>query len=301
MDELTARARGCLLGLACGNLLGLPNEFLRRPPPEPVRDIDPAELDRPWDDDLAQAVVLAEALLRPGGFDVLDLGARLGHLARTNGRGMGHQTRRVIELYVVGLLPLAAARHVWESSGRAAAGNGGVMRVAPVGLRHHDEPALLLRVAEAATAATHCDPRCTHSAAAVAAGVAALLHGRSARAAALECLQALPETDPEFLRVVDALPGLRLDDLPIRTGGIGYTLTCAAVGLWAAEQEGSLEETLLAVTNAAGDADTNGAVAGALLGARHGIGALPERWLARVRGRRELERLADALVARPAA
>jgi len=285
-----------MLGLACGNLLGLPNEFKRAPPAEPVTDIDPAELARPWDDDLAQAALLAEALLHAGGFHPLDFGARLVHWGRTNGRGMGSQTRMVLELLGRGLAPLAAGRHVWESSDRQAAGNGGVMRVAPVGLRHHDAPAELLRVAELATAVTHCDPRCTHSASAVAAAVAALLHGGSARTAALQALDALPGADPEFRRVVDALPRLSLDDLPIRSGGIGYTLTCAAVGLWAAEQAGSLEETLLAVTNAAGDADTNGAVAGALLGARSGVEALPERWLARVRNRRELEHLADALV-----
>ena len=289
-----------MLGLACGNMLGLPNEFLRAPPAEPVTDIDPAELARPWDDDLAQAALLSEALLRRGGFDAADFGVRLVHWAKTNGRGMGSQTRRVIRSLERGLAPLAAGRHVWESSDRQAAGNGGVMRVAPVGLRYHDDPAELLRVAELATAVTHCDPRCTHSATAVAAAVAALLHGRSARAAALEALQALPGTDPEFLSVVEALPRLTLDDLPIRTGAIGFTLTCATVGLWAVEQPGSLESTLLAVINAAGDADTNGAVAGALLGARFGVEALPGRWLARVRDRAVLERLADALVARPA-
>jgi ADP-ribosyl-[dinitrogen reductase] hydrolase len=287
-----------MLGLACGNLLGLPNEFLREPPARPVTDIDPAELEEPWDDDLAQAALLAEALLRPGGLDSSDLVARLLHWRRTNGAGMGSQTRRVLELHARGLAPLAAARHVWESSDRQAAGNGGVMRVAPVGLRHHDDPAELLRVAELATAVTHCDPRCTHSAATVAAAVAGLLHGRPARAAALEALDALPGADPEFRHVVEVLPSLELDDLPIRSGRIGYTLTCAAVGLWAAGQEGPLEETLLAVTNAGGDADTNGAVAGALLGARSGVEALPQRWLERVRGRAELEALADALVAR---
>ena len=289
-----------MLGLACGNLLGLPNEFKRTPPAEPVVDIDPAELSRRWDDDLAQAAVLAEALLRRGGFDAADFGARLDHWGRTNGRGMGGQTRDVLAAHARGLVPLAAARYVWESSDRQAAGNGGVMRVAPVGLRHHDDLAELLRVAQLATAVTHCDPRCTHSSAAVAAAVAALLHGGSARTAALLVVDTLPESDPEFRHVLESLPRLTLDDLPIRTGGIGYTLTCAAVGLWAAEQDGPLEETLLAVTNAAGDADTNGAVAGALLGARFGVEALPGRWLARVRGKGELERLADALVARSA-
>lgn len=295
-NVLQSRARGCLVGLAAGNMLGLPNEFLRRRPEVPVRDIELVELDRPWDDDLAQAFELAESLAKHGRVDVPDLAARLVRWARTNGRGMGGQTRQVLERMAAGLHPLAAARWVWERSDRNAAGNGGVMRVAPIGLRFHSDVAACVAAAEEATALTHCDPRCTQSAAAVAAGVAALLRGESALEAALEAVRSLPASEPEVLRALESIPELELEDIPIRSGGIGYTITCAVVGLWAAEQPGSLEQVLLDVVNAGGDADTNAAVAGALLGARHGDEALPVRWLERIRRRSELARVAERLV-----
>jgi ADP-ribosyl-[dinitrogen reductase] hydrolase len=300
--ELQSRARGSLLGLACGNLLGLPNEFARSPRVPPVTEIDPAELQRDWDDDLAQAVELCEALLCPGGFEASDFAARLSRWARTNGRGIGLQTRDVLAAYGSGLTPFEAAHSVWERSGRRAAGNGGVMRIAPVGLRCSDEPESLARIAWEATAVTHWDPRCTQSAFAVASAVAALLHGENALEAALQASSSLSEPDAELLDRLAACPRFELEDLGLRAEpGSGYTLTCAAVGLWAVEQAEDAPSTLLAVVNAGGDTDTNGAVAGALLGARHGVAAWPERWLARIPGRARLEGLADALVARPAA
>ena len=296
---LRSRARGCLLGLGVGNLLGLPNEFLLSPRTVPLADIDPAELEQPWDDDLAQAFELAQALAEKRPLDVEDLAARLVRWARTNGRGMGFQTRSVIQLLERGLLPFAAARFVWERSSRQAAGNGGVMRVAPVGIAFHDDPEACARAAHDATAVTHCDPRCTQSAVAVAAGVAALLNERSALEGALAAVDAQPRPEAELLQALQAIPRLALEDLPIRSdGAIGYTVTCAAVGLWAAEQPGRLEELLLAVVNACGDADTNGAVAGALLGAKHGASAIPARWLERVRERAKLEQLAERLLER---
>jgi ADP-ribosylglycohydrolase len=302
-ELLASRARGCMLGLAAGNLLGVPNESRARPANPPLTDIDPAELSRPWDDDLAQAFELAESLAEHGEVEARDLGARFLEWARANGRGMGHHTRNVVRLLEEGLLPLAASRVAWERAARNAAGNGGVMRVAPVGLAFHAEPERCREQARLATALTHWDPRCTQSAAAVACAIAALLRGEPPLPAARAAVEASEETDeapePELLAVLEALPDLALDDLPLRAPHpIGYTLTCAAVGLWAVLQPGSCEEVLLAVTNAGGDADTNGAVAGALLGARHGLAGLPERWRTRIPGRERLERVALRLVSR---
>ena len=66
--QLPDRARGTMLGLAVGNLLGLEMESssyqrIRQDYPDGVRDIDPAEAQRPMDDDLAQTVELGEALV----------------------------------------------------------------------------------------------------------------------------------------------------------------------------------------------------------------------------------------------
>ena len=50
------------------------------------------------------------------------------------------------------------------------------------------------------------------------------------------------------------------------------------------------------VVNAGGDTDTNGAVAAAVLGARYGVGAIPERWLSCVRERERIAALAERLL-----
>ncbi|MEK7467105.1 MAG: ADP-ribosylglycohydrolase family protein [Planctomycetota bacterium] len=299
MPPLTSRATGTLLGLAAGNMLGLEAEFELEPRVPPVTDIPEAELRRPWDDDLAQAFELAESLARHRKADPRDLANRFQKWARANGRGMGSQTQQAIRLFEKGFAPLDAGRMVWEQSVGRAAGNGGVMRVAPVGLAFHDNPEALAKAAHDATAITHFDPRCIQGALAIAAAVASLLNGGPALEAALAAVRALPKPEPEILEALASSSLRALDDIPIRAGNaIGYTVTCTAAAFWAVAQKAPLEETLLAVVNAAGDSDTNGAVAGALLGARDGMEAIPQRWLERIRDRAKLEAVALDLVKR---
>ncbi len=87
-----------------------------------------------------------------------------------------------------------------------------------------------------------------------------------------------------------------IDDLALdEARSIGYTLKAMNVGLWAARTGDSVEEGLIRVVNAGGDTDTNGAVAGAFLGARAGEDALPQRWLDNIADTHRLVTLADAL------
>ncbi len=82
---------------------------------------------------------------------------------------------------------------------------------------------------------------------------------------------------------------------------MGYTLLSLQVALisyWRAED---FEQGLRQVIEAGGDTDTNGAIAGAVLGARFGLEGIPERWRRReaeIRaGRIRMEDCADRLVA----
>ena len=77
---------------------------------------------------------------------------------------------------------------------------------------------------------------------------------------------------------------------------IGHTLIALQSGLWAAVTPLGLETALRQVVEAGGDTDTNAAVAGAVLGARYGASAIPERWLACVPERDRVEGLAVALI-----
>ena len=82
---------------------------------------------------------------------------------------------------------------------------------------------------------------------------------------------------------------------------MGFTLKAMQVALWCADRAADFEEALIAVVNAGGDTDTNGAVAGAVLGARFGLDAIPRRWrdqVAELRADREaMEVWADRLMA----
>ena len=117
-EGLRDRARGAMLGLAAGNLLGLPVEGwhhreIDRSYYEGVTDIDSQEAFRLMDDDLAQAVDLGEALLERGNY-IGRFADRLVTWARENGRGMGILTNRVIRELEAGHAPPEAARLVYE-------------------------------------------------------------------------------------------------------------------------------------------------------------------------------------------
>ena len=77
----------------------------------------------------------------------------------------------------------------------------------------------------------------------------------------------------------------------------GHTVLTLQAGLWAAATPLSLEESLISVVNAGGDTDTNGALAGAVLGARYGASAIPLRWKAYIAQKERLAELGEHLLA----
>lgn len=300
---LRERYRGALLGVAAGNALGLPaegltREALRRRFPGGLRDVRPEERDRPWDDDVAQTVALAEALLAWDELDLEDLAARLVRWARENGRGMGYLTARVLAQLASGTPAEQAARVVWERGGRRQAGNGAVMRCAPVALRWRRSARHLVEEARKSALVTHADPRCEWSAVVTVAAVAAALEGSPlhlGRLAGALLDAGAPDTVGDAVRSV---PGGRVEDLALDDpAAMGYTLKAMQVALWCLEREPDFEAALVEVVNAGGDTDTNGAVAGAVMGGRAGAGGITRHWLESVPGADRLVALADELLA----
>ena len=312
-DGLRGRARGAMLGLAVGNLLGLPVEGwnhreIDRSCYEGVTDIDPREAVRPMDDDLAQAVDLGEALLEGGDY-IGGFANRLVTWARENGRGMGILTSRVIQELEAGHVPPDAARLVYESN--PIAPNGGVMRCAPVALARHRQPEMLVRDSAATCVVTHYAVTCQWSCIMVNAVIAMLLRGVEPDLGSLMSAAAA-DGAPDMLAAAldDGIPAGILSAIEDGTQVvpdcswlrrqqmlIGHTLLAVQCGLWAAVSPLDLEAALRRVVEAGGDTDTNAAVAGAVLGARYGTAAIPERWLECVPERYRIEGLADALIA----
>ena len=87
-----------------------------------------------------------------------------------------------------------------------------------------------------------------------------------------------------------------LSELQLATGNaIGYTFKCLGAGFWALRQN-DYRTALEAIVYEAGDADTNGAVAGALLGCKLGFKALPKPWLDDLRYRKWLDDIIEQYV-----
>ena len=77
-------------------------------------------------------------------------------------------------------------------------------------------------------------------------------------------------------------PHAPIEDLELDSGGTGYAPKTLGAVLWASRHPEDFEEGLTAIVNAGGDTDTNAAPAGAALGARFGLGGIPQRWRRRV-------------------
>ena len=310
-ETLLDRARGAMLGLAVGNLLGLPVEGASHHDiaywyPNGLSDPDPREARSPMDDDLAQAVELGEALARGGDY-VSDFCNRLVAWLRENGRGCGSTTYRVISLIEEGMPYPEPARAVYER--RRIAPNGGVMRCAPVGAARRRSPERLIGDSAATCAVTHYAPICQWSCIVINAVIALLLSGEEADSTAiLAAARADGAPDLRAKAHADGIPSEVFDavaagESPPRDASwlrqdqhlIGHTLLAAQAGLWAAATPLSLDEALVDLVAGGGDTDTNAAVAGAVLGARYGAGAIPASWLSCIPERPRIEALADAL------
>jgi ADP-ribosylglycohydrolase len=341
-----------MVGLSVGNLMGIrqegkPRRLLRRWYPEGVREIE-ASRGYPDDDDLAQAIILAEASLAAEALDVEDLARLFWVWGEENGLGMGSLTREVLTCFggaspqrmarnwvffggakthgarpvprpSAGRPTLDAARQVWVESGKKAAGNGAVMRCAPVAIRWMYDETELVRNTVASAVATHYDPRCVWSSIVVNLSIATLLkgvevdssdlipRGRSAMEAIGTALAPFGSTEDtvdapsDVQEAIRSVPGPDLGAIRLDGHYMGYTLKAMQVALWCAREATDFEEALVTVVSAGGDTDTNGAVAGAVLGARFGNGAIPSRWRERVAtlraGRVPMEEWADRLLA----
>jgi ADP-ribosyl-[dinitrogen reductase] hydrolase len=263
-DAARDRSIGALVGLAVGDALGAPAEGRMRDAYRRITDLGPSAGHGigagAWTDDTGMALCVAESLLGCGGLDGADLMRRFLAWYRAGGVGASLTTREVLEAYErTGRLDVAAERR--------NAGNGCIMRLAPVAIRYRADPA-------AARAAAEAQARLTHGAEeAVAASVvlAELLVGTLATGALGE-----PAADNLALARIVAGAYRAMDRAEISSAPRAVDTLEAA--LWCLARTESFEAALIEAVNLGGDADTIGAVTGQLAGALHGAASIPARW-----------------------
>jgi ADP-ribosyl-[dinitrogen reductase] hydrolase len=295
------RAVGALVGLACGDALGRPVEFRSSDSvareygrvTEMLADGTHGQPAGTVTDDTELALALARSLAACGGLDADDVARRYADWLAGAPFDVGLLTAEAIRGYDDAATPADAAHAAWEARPEGQnAGNGSLMRCAPMALAYAD-PERLATVAAAESRLTHADPRCVESCVALTHVVRDLCDGAAAEDALGAALA--------LARDRDAPVGVR-EALAVATGrearreNDGYVLATLETALADALTAASFEEAVVTSVSRGGDADTVGAVCGAVAGARFGADAVPTRWTDRVDEADECRSLARDLV-----
>jgi ADP-ribosylglycohydrolase len=291
---LADRAVGALLGLAVGDALGTTLEFSRRDSRPPVADmvgggpfgLAPGQ----WTDDTSMALCLADSLLACNGIDQRDLMERFARWFMhgensVTGRcfDIGNTTREAILRFLRSGDPVAGKEDA------NSAGNGSLMRLAPVAIFWCSAPAVQAEAAARAQSAT------THGAAAAVdacAFFAGLLieaiHG-SSKAAVLA-----PRRFAGHPAIATVAAGGWHDKPRGAIESSGYVVHTLEAALWSVHRTNGFSEALLAA-NLGDDADTVAAVTGQLAGAIYGADAIPLAWRERLAWSESIQARANAL------
>lgn len=290
---------GCLVGLAIGDALGAPLEFMSRAEIAAtygeVRDflgggwlnLEPGE----YTDDTQLALAITDSIITCDKVDPPDIAARFVAWLRCGPKDVGHITRTAIRYHEQGQpWDSVGERVAHELTGRAA-GNGSLTRSAPLGLFHAACPAALLHDGRLVSELTHAHPLSVWSSLALNLIIGELLRGPTSGAIARAAAQIPEAAVRDLLLTIPLRPRKE-----IRSGG--FVLETLGAALWALENHAGFEEVVIAAINLGDDADGAGAVAGALAGAREGVEAIPERWLNQLQNADHLVDLALALYRR---
>jgi ADP-ribosyl-[dinitrogen reductase] hydrolase len=281
------RLRGALLGVAVGDALGATLEFARPQPAESLHTEISGGGVFGWapgapTDDTDLTIAVAEAYA--AGFSLKGVADRFLAWYQAGPKDVGGTTAAALRGY--------AQRRDPRSCGRAddrSAANGSLMRTMPVAIARSD-PSERRREAAAVSAITHAEPRCIQACVVYCDLADALFRGIPVADALAEARET-PGLLPGVADVLTTAPRLAVGQLDTS----GYVLGTLGVAVWAISQPLGFEDVLVAVVNRGGDADTTGAVAGGLLGARDGHAAIPSRWLDALTTRARLDALAAAL------
>jgi ADP-ribosyl-[dinitrogen reductase] hydrolase len=292
---LLDRYRGCLLGLACGDAVGTTVEFKPRNTFPPVTDMvggGPFNLQPgQWTDDTSMALCLAESLLQKRGFDAADQMGRYlnwwhwGYLSSTGACfDIGMTVRDALERYQSHRDPFAG------STDPQAAGNGSLMRLAPVVLFFYPDRNRIREFAALSSRTTHGAAEAVECCQVLADVIGNALSGDSKTDVLRVSSEQLTEA-----KVIALAQGAYQRKARGEVSGTGYSVASLEAALWCFYHTDSFAEAVLAATNLGDDADTTAAIVGQLAGAFYGIQAIPSDWLQKLWMRQEIETMADVL------
>ncbi len=286
---------GCLLGTAIGDSLGAAREGSSEI--AEIREIGPR-----YTDDTAMTIGVAESLIRCRGFDGEEMARRfVENFLREPWRGYGAGPPRIFTMI------LRNGRRWDEGLDRelypgGSFGNGAAMRVAPIGLFYCDEPEKLREAVCGASRITHSHELAIEGALLQAHAVALAVRTRYPDLNREEFLTQVKgvvrsEVYREKLDAAGELLDRRADRKQViqRLGNGVEAPNSVPTAIYAFLASEDFEEAVVYAVSLGGDADTIGAMAGAIAGAYYGVERIPLRWRENCENSRYLEELAERL------
>lgn len=296
------RYRGAMLGLATGDALGTTLEFTTPGSFAPLTDMvggGPFQLQPgQWTDDTSMALCLAESLLACRGFDPVHQMTlyrrwmREGYLSSTGVCfDIGNATREAIVRHE------RTEEGYCGSDSPSSAGNGSLMRLAPIALYYAADPATAIRYAAESSRVTHATRECLDACKLFAAYLVAALQGQTKEEMlAPNALERWLGQEALAPAIAEIHQGSFWFKEPPVIQGSGYVVKSLEAALWAFSRSTSFVEGALLAVNLGDDADTTGAVYGQLAGAYYGVSAIPEEWVDKLALGDTIRQLADQLL-----
>jgi ADP-ribosyl-[dinitrogen reductase] hydrolase len=293
------RFRGCLLGLAAGDAVGTTLEFKPRGSFAPITDmigggpfgLQPGQ----WTDDTSMALCLAVSLIERCGFDPDDQMQRYvrwwrdGYLSSTGKCfDIGHTTADALHRYQHTGDPMAG------SDDPHSAGNGCLMRLAPIPMAYCADLEVAERYAAESSRTTHGAAECLDACRLFARILVRALEGQPKDAVLLGDAV----TFEGSRQIVAIARGEYRDKPESALRGSGYVVESLEAALWAFATTESFADAILRSANLGDDADTTAAICGQVAGAYYGEIGIPAHWLEKLAMRETITGLADQLYAR---
>jgi ADP-ribosyl-[dinitrogen reductase] hydrolase len=304
MEEFE-RYRGAMLGLAVGDALGAPVEFRPAGAFEPLTDMrsgGPFKLETgQWTDDTSMALCLAASLVETNSFDPQDQMERYlrwlrdGYMSST-GRcfDIGHTVRAALARYEASRNPYSGP------TDRDSAGNGSLMRLAPVVLAYASDPEQAISMAGMSSRTTHGAAEAVDGCRFLAALILGALEGRAKDEILADGFTPVRDAWQASAlsgRIAEVAAGSYKARRAEEIEAGGYVVETLEAALWAFYHAEDFRHGALLAVNLGDDADTTGAVYGQLAGAYFGRKGIPVHWRGQVAMRDKLMELADGLYA----
>ncbi len=278
-DLLPDRFQGCLLGLAIGDAIGTTLEFKIKGSFEPITDmigggpfgLKPGQ----WTDDTSMALCLAHSLLYCNGFNPIDQMNRycnwwrFGYMSSTG------------ECFDIGMTVSTALNKYLKTEdpfsgdiNPRSAGNGSLMRLAPVPMYFYPDFQNVLKYSGKSSRTTHATAECIDACRYFSSLLFYIFKGTTK-----EELITTQTYQPETIKIKEISSGAFISKSRDEIFGTGYVVASLEAALWCFFNTENYSDAVLMAANLGDDADTTAAICGQISGAYYGVSSFPTEWV----------------------